>query len=57
MTKTSSFAKVHCKKCKNEQIIFLRAASPVVCLVCEEIIASSKGGKLHVTAEVVEVLN
>ena len=39
------FLKVKCEKCKNEQVIFERAASAVKCLVCGEVLAQSKGGK------------
>ena len=53
---TGSFAKIRCQKCQNEQIVFLRAASSVVCLVCEELLASPKGGKLDMKATVIEVL-
>lgn len=41
----SPFLKVKCEKCKNEQVIFERAASTVKCLVCSEPLAKSKGGK------------
>ena len=56
MDKQSKFAKVHCPKCKNEQIIFLKAASAISCLVCEEPLASSTGGTVDIKAEVTEVL-
>lgn len=50
----SNFVKVRCPKCKNEQVIFLRAASNVKCLVCEEQLAKSTGGKAEILAEVIE---
>ncbi|MCL5009532.1 MAG: 30S ribosomal protein S27e [Candidatus Parvarchaeota archaeon] len=48
------FAKVRCPKCKNEQVIFTKAASDVKCLVCDELLAESTGGKSHIVAEVIE---
>ncbi len=36
---TSKFVKVKCEKCKNEQMVFVKAASKVKCLVCGEILA------------------
>jgi small subunit ribosomal protein S27e len=51
----NAFAKVRCNKCKNEQVIFTRAVQPVACLVCGATIASPRGGKSHVDAQVLEV--
>ena len=48
------FSKVRCIKCKNEQVIFIKAASTVKCLVCEEVLAESTGGKAKIVAEVLE---
>ncbi len=45
----SRFIKVRCKKCKNEQIIFERAASKVVCLVCGQVLAEPTGGLSKIT--------
>jgi small subunit ribosomal protein S27e len=42
---TSKFVKVKCEKCKNEQMIFVKAASKVKCLVCGEMLAEPTGGK------------
>ncbi|MCL4400371.1 MAG: 30S ribosomal protein S27e [Candidatus Parvarchaeota archaeon] len=50
----SNFSKVRCQKCKNEQVIFIKAASTVKCLVCEEVLAESTGGKAKIVAEVLE---
>ena len=52
----SKFIKVRCKKCKNEQIIFQKASTVVKCLVCEEILATPKGGKAEIKATVLEIL-
>lgn len=56
MNPTSKFIKVRCGKCKNEQVIFGKAASEVKCLVCGEVLAKSTGGKSDVQARVLEVL-
>ena len=53
---TSKFIKVHCPKCKNEQIIFGNSASVVKCLVCEKVLAEPTGGKTRLKAKVLEVL-
>ena len=45
-----------CSKCKNEQIIFEKAASNVTCSVCKEILAKSTGGKSNVIAKVIKEL-
>ena len=42
---SQKFVKVKCEKCKNEQMVFVRAASKVKCLVCGEILAEPTGGK------------
>jgi small subunit ribosomal protein S27e len=56
-TPESKFLKVKCKKCKNEQIIFNKAARNVVCNVCNEVLAESRGGKAEVKTSIVEVLD
>lgn len=57
MNDNDTFVKVRCGKCKNEQVIFGKAASTVNCLVCEEVLAESTGGKAKITARVLETLN
>ena len=52
----SKFIKVRCPKCKNEQIMFGKAASPVICLVCQKPLAEATGGKSKVKARILEVL-
>lgn len=44
---TQDFVKVKCEKCKNDQVIFTKAASTVECLVCGEVLAESTGGKIE----------
>ena len=52
----SKFIKLRCNKCKNEQIVFGKAASQVKCLVCGEDLLESTGGKSKIKARVSEVL-
>jgi len=52
----SKFIKVRCPKCKNEQIIFGKAASTITCLICSKVIAEPTGGKSKIKARVLEVL-
>ena len=54
---SSRFVKVRCTKCKNEQIIFGKAATKVKCLVCGEVLAESTGGKAVIKGEGLEVLS
>ncbi len=53
----SKFLKVKCKKCKNEQVIFNKAAISVKCLVCSSILAEPTGGKADIKTSIVEVLD
>lgn len=52
----SKFVKIRCPKCKNEQIMFGKAAQQVKCLVCDKILADPTGGKAKIKARVLEVL-
>ena len=54
---TSKFIKVRCPKCKNEQIMFGKAATDVECLVCSKVLSKSTGGKSIIKARVLEVLD
>jgi len=49
---SQKFVKVKCEKCKNEQMVFVRAASKVKCLVCGEILAEPAGGKARLNVKV-----
>lgn len=55
MEPRGKFIKVRCV-CKNEQIIFDRAATEVKCLVCNEVLATATGGKAKVVAQALEEL-
>ncbi len=49
------FIKIRCK-CKNEQIVFGKAATEIKCLVCGEVLATSTGGKTKFVARPLEIL-
>lgn len=51
----TSFIKVACE-CKNEQVIFAKASTPIKCLVCGKALAQPTGGKAAILGEQVEVL-
>lgn len=53
---SSKFIKIRCPKCKNEQIIFGKAATEVKCLVCGVVLAEAKGGKSKIKSRILEVL-
>ena len=53
---TSKFVKIRCPKCKNEQIMFGKASSKVMCLVCGKVLAEPSGGQSKVKARILEVL-
>jgi small subunit ribosomal protein S27e len=52
----SKFLKVMCLKCKNEQIIFNKAASDIKCLVCGNILAEATGGMSVIKSRILKVL-
>ncbi len=51
---TGTFVTVECRECGNEQIVFDRPAADVECLVCDEVIAASAGGRAVFRADVVD---
>jgi small subunit ribosomal protein S27e len=53
----SKFIKVRCEKCKNEQVIFNKAATEVKCLVCGEVLAQPSASVAKLKAGVLEVLS
>ncbi|HLD49456.1 MAG TPA: 30S ribosomal protein S27e [archaeon] len=50
----SKFLRVKCKKCKNEQIIFNKAATEVKCLLCGEKLLETTGGKARILTQIME---
>lgn len=55
-TPDSRFVKVRCPKCKNEQVIFGKAATKIKCLVCGKVLGEPTGGKTRIRAPILEVL-
>lgn len=53
---TSKFIKIRCPKCKNEQVMFGKSASKVLCLVCGKVLSEPTGGKSKIKARILEVL-
>ena len=51
----SKFARVVCKKCKNEQVIFTKIATVVKCLNCGGILAEPTGGEAMIKGKVLEM--
>lgn len=56
-TPKSRFVHVICKKCKEEQVIYNKAATNVVCNNCGEVLAESTGGEVRMKAKVLEILS
>lgn len=52
----SNFIKIKCRKCKNQQIIFEKPAMDVRCLVCDEIVAKSTGGRANIKTQIIGVV-
>jgi len=53
----SKFLKVKCEGCRNEQIIFNKASTPVKCLVCGKELAVPTGGMAVIKTKIVQVLD
>lgn len=52
--RVSSYLKVRCEDCENEQTIFQKASTVVRCQVCGSTLAQPTGGKADIRAEIVE---
>ncbi|NLA39165.1 MAG: 30S ribosomal protein S27e [Methanomicrobiales archaeon] len=52
----STFLKVKCPDCENEQIVFEKASTVVQCSVCGRLLAEPRGGKADIKAEILSVL-
>ena len=50
---TSKFVLVHCAKCKNEQLVFSKASTLVLCLVCQEPLAQPTSGTAKILGTLV----
>src|SRR6266702_3137079 len=53
---TSRFLRVKCEDCGNEQVVFDRASSVVLCQVCGATVAKPTGGKAAIRGEILGVL-
>ncbi len=53
----TTFIKVRCNKCKNEQNIYSAVTTKVNCLVCDEPLAEPTGGRSKVHAKALETLS
>jgi small subunit ribosomal protein S27e len=51
----SSFVRVKCLKCGNEQIVFSNAVNKVACNVCGTELAEPSSGKARIKGEIVAV--
>lgn len=56
MKSEGKFVRVRCQECKNEQVVFGKAAMDVNCLVCQKPLGNSTGGKTRVGTQILEVL-
>ena len=52
---SGQFLKITCE-CKNEQVVFAKASTPINCLVCGKPLAKPTGGKVKVLGQQAEVL-
>ena len=52
----STFIKVKCPECGNEQIIFSHSTTNVNCKICNAKLAYTTGGKIRVQGEVVDTI-
>ncbi|MDH7516994.1 MAG: 30S ribosomal protein S27e [Candidatus Thermoplasmatota archaeon] len=52
----SRFIKVRCRDCENEQVLFDRASTPVLCHICGSKLAVPSGGKAKIKGEILEVI-
>jgi len=52
----STFMRVKCPKCGNEQLIFSHASNTVTCNVCSALLGEPTGGKADLKGDVQAVL-
>lgn len=50
------FVRVKCKDCNNEQIIFRKASTTVVCQICGSVLAEPTGGIANIRGEILKEL-
>ena len=49
---SSTFLRVKCPKCGNEQLVFSNAVNIVTCNVCSNVLAEPSGGKARIKGDV-----
>jgi small subunit ribosomal protein S27e len=52
----STFLRVRCPDCGNEQVVFSHVATVVHCNICGAVLAEPTGGKADIKGEVITVL-
>jgi len=52
----SKFVKVRCKDCENEQVLFNKASTVVLCHICGSKLATPTGGKAKIKGELLELI-
>jgi len=52
----SSFLRVRCPDCGNEQVVFSHVATIVHCNICGAVLAEPTGGKADIKGEIITVL-
>lgn len=52
----SKFLKIICPRCKNNQIVFGKAATIVKCMKCNYMLIRTTGGKARIRAPVKQVM-
>ena len=52
----STFLRVRCLKCGNEQLLFSNAVNKVKCNVCGETLTEPTGGKAKIKGEITAIL-
>ncbi|KPV47054.1 MULTISPECIES: 30S ribosomal protein S27e [Acidiplasma] len=50
----NSFVKIKCKNCGNEQVVYSKISSQVVCNICGSTLAKPTGATLSTSGELVE---
>lgn len=51
------FIKVKCVDCSNEQVVFSKASTTVICQVCGGVLAEPRGGMATIKGKIVEELS
>ncbi len=53
--RTKDFIRVRCPDCGNEQMLFSKSNTVILCLVCGTTLAKPTGGRCKIEGEVIEV--